>query len=291
MRERPERRRQRRAREELGDVHDLPGEGRGARGPRRIVPQEVPVRLHVGAAPGGVDHDRLHVSGLERGNRGAGERAGSLGLAGVRVERAAAALGPRHPHLEPLPREAADRGLVVRAEHRVLHAALEEPDPAAHRPLGRDHLGQRAPAPGRRERREERLRGSEGRREEPQHAARPDEPLEPAPLVEAERASDRAEERGARQEHVERRAPHQPSQRRPRALRLELRAPRLDQVAVLDTRGTRALARPAAEAERQMLGRGVGEPDAAVGERLDEVDAPARGIRLLAELGVRRTAR
>ena len=40
-----------------------------------------------------------------------------------------------------------------------------------------------------------------------------------------------------------------------------------------------------------MLGRGVGEPDAAVGERLDEVDPPARGIRLLAELGVRRTAR
>ncbi len=40
------------------------------------------------------------LGGLERGDGGAGEGAGPLGLAGVRVERAAAALGPRHAHLE-----------------------------------------------------------------------------------------------------------------------------------------------------------------------------------------------
>ena len=107
----------------------------------------------------------VHVSRLERGDRGAGERAGSLGLAGVRVERAAAALGPRHPHLNPWPREAPDRGLVVRAEHRVLHAALQEPDPAAQRPRAGITSGKARPAPGRRSggRSASDARGSPGR--------------------------------------------------------------------------------------------------------------------------------
>ena len=188
-RERPERLRQRGAREELGDVHHLPGEGRRAPGPRRISAEEVSVGLHVRPAPGGVDHDGLELGGLERGDGGARQRAGALGLAGVRVERAAAALGPRDPHLHPLARQAPDGRLVVRAEHRVLDAAVEEAHPPPQRPARRDAArAGRRPAPrggsgGRSASDAARVAGNSRR-----SAAGPDEALEPAPLVEAQRA-------------------------------------------------------------------------------------------------------
>ena len=245
------------------------------------------------AAPGGVDHDGLELRGLERGDGRARQRAGALGLARVRVERATAALGRAGP---APPRPGASRHRMVASLCGRKTASCTQPWRKPTRPRGGPRAGMRSgrapPRPAGGERRQERLRRREGRREQPQEPARPDEALEPAPLVEAQRTGDQAQEGRSGQEAVERGAPHQAPQRRARAPRLQLGAARLDQVAVGHPRGARALARPAPEAEREMLGRRVvRERDPAVGERLDEVDAAARRVGLLAELRVRRAAR
>src|SRR5262245_54092663 len=80
------------AREELGDIDDLASEGLRPPGPCRIVAEQISVGLHVRTAAGRIDHDRLYVGGLERGDRRPREGAGGLGLARVGMERAAAAL-------------------------------------------------------------------------------------------------------------------------------------------------------------------------------------------------------
>ena len=249
------------------------------------------VGFHVRPATGRVDHDRLDVRVLEGLDGGARQRPRPLGFARVGVERPAATLGARDRHLRPLPRETPDRRLVVRAEDRVLHAAVQQPHALASGAARGDHLGQRTSATRRRQRREERLRRREARRKEPEEAACPDEALEPAPLVGSKRRGDQTEQGRAGQQAVEGGAPHQPTERRPGALGFELGPPRLDEVAVGDPGRARALARPAAEAEGQVLGRGLAQRDPPVGQRLDQVDPAARRVGLLTELRVRRTAR
>src|SRR3972149_6006821 len=69
---------------------------------------------------------------------------------------------------------------------------------------------------------------------------------------------------------------------------LDLRPGGLDEVPVLDPGWTGALARPAVEAQREVLHDRVGQRQAPVGQRLDEVDPAARGIHLEPVLGVGR---
>ena len=92
---------------------------------------------------------------------------------------AAAALGARDRHLRALAHKTADGRLVVRAEDRVLHAAVKQPDALPPRATRRDHLGEGTAPPCRGQRGEQGLGCREARREEPQEAARPDEPLQP----------------------------------------------------------------------------------------------------------------
>src|SRR5207245_1050431 len=51
------------------------------------------------------------------------------------------------------------------------------------------------------------------------------------------------------------------------------------------------LARSAVQTQRQVLDDRIGERDAALGQRLDEKDAPARRVHLRAQLGERRAVR
>ena len=194
--------------------------------------------------------------------------------------------------LRALARETAERRLVVRAEDRVLDAAVEEAHARAPRPLRGHDLRQRGPPrpPGAAAGARPPRRARPGR-EQAQDAARPDQALEPAPLVDAAAPGDQgAEQRRSRQEPRERDAAHEAAPDRAGAPGLHLRPPRLDQVAVGHPGRAGALARPAAEAEREVLGHRVIEVDAPVGEGLDEVDPAARRVRLLAELRVRRAA-
>ena len=200
-----------RARQELGDVHHGAGERRGARRPRRVAPEEVAVRLHVRAAARRVDHDGLDARCLEGRDRGPRQRPRGLGLSRVGVERPAAALRGGDRDLGTLPRETSERRLVLRAEDRVLNAPVEEAHARAPRPARGPELGEASAPARRRERREQGLRGAEPGGQQPQEPARPDEALEPAPLVGPERRDDAAQERRPRQDSLERDAPHEPA--------------------------------------------------------------------------------
>src|SRR5262249_62355911 len=57
------------------------------------------------------------------------------------------------------------------------------------------------------------------------------------------------------------------------------------------SRRAHSLARATIETEREMLGDGLGQRDAALGQRLDQEDPAARRIHLRTELGKRRTVR
>src|SRR6185369_7950388 len=74
----------------------------------------------------------------------------------------------------------------------------------------------------------------------------------------------------------------------PGALPLDLRARRLDELAIGYAGRADRLAGAAAETEVEMLHRRVGEADAAFGEGLDQEDAPPRRVHLRPQLGERR---
>ena len=97
----------------------------------------------------------------------------------------------RDPHLHALARRGT--GSSPRCAGGTPHPARSRegtpPVPAAPRAPGCSS-GRAPPRPAGGERRQERLRRREGRREQAQETARPDEALEPAPLVEAQRAGD-----------------------------------------------------------------------------------------------------
>ena len=120
---------------------------------------------------------------------------------------AAAALGARDRHLRALAHKTADGRLVVRAEDRVLHAAVKQPDALPPRATRRDHLGEdRAALPGAAGGAGTRMpRGSAGRAA---GGRSPGRAAAAAPLVGAKRTGHQAEQARARQQAVERGAPH-----------------------------------------------------------------------------------
>src|SRR5438093_190572 len=69
----------------------------------------------------------------------------------------------------------------------------------------------------------------------------------------------------------------------------QLSARRLEERPEADARGTRGLARPAAETEVEVTGEGLGQPDPALGRGPHEIDPAARRVHLLAQHPVRRT--
>src|SRR5262249_4528922 len=87
------------------------------------------VGLHMRAAAGGVDDDRVHLRPLEDLDGALGEVDGERVLAGVGVERAAARLLARGDYLGAVPREHARGGAILRAEGDLLDAAREHARP------------------------------------------------------------------------------------------------------------------------------------------------------------------
>ncbi len=274
--------------QQLRDVAHAGGEAGGPIPPGRIACQQRAVRLHVRAAARRVHHHVLHARILERRDGAPGEGERGRVLARVRVERSAASLGTRSHDLEPVAGQHPRGGAVVRAEDRLLDAAGEQAHAAAPRALGRGHLGERGPVRTGGQGRQQWLPVSEGARQQAQQPGAADQPLETAHLVEAQAARGQPQQARVRQEQREVEPPEEAAQQPARALALDLAARRLDQLPVGHARRAHRLARAAAETEIQVRDRGVGQADAALGQRLDEHDAPARGIHLGTELGERR---
>ena len=110
--------------------------------PLLVVAQQVAVLLHRRAAAGGVHDHIADLRLLEGRDVATGEVAGALDVAGVAVQRAAAALRGRRDDLVPEPREHAHRRLVHRGVHLAVYAAGEH----RHAPPRRRRRGQRAAA-------------------------------------------------------------------------------------------------------------------------------------------------
>ena len=184
-------------------------------------------------------------------------------IAPVRVERAAAALR-RRQHVAPVARQHARRRAVVGAEDHRLHAAREHRHPGAagaHR--GRQGRQRRAV---RRQRRQQRFPRRQRARQQAGQSAAPHEALQAARLVEVQAGGGGAQHARAPEQHAE----VQPAERAPGgaagALALDLGLGRLDQAPVGHAGRAYGLARPAVEAEREVLDRRVAEADPALGQ-------------------------
>ena len=88
--------------EHLRDVAHTRREGVGARGPRRIVREQLAVLLHRRPAAGGVDDDPIDAGLLECGDQPSRERARLVDPSGVERQRAAAPLLGRRDHRRTL---------------------------------------------------------------------------------------------------------------------------------------------------------------------------------------------
>ncbi len=224
---------------------------------------------------------------------------------GVGLERAAAALPPRHGHLATREHEQAHRLVVDAREHHLHHAGGEEGGARPRHARGMEderigaHLHPRAGRERRRHPLESALAAGQERRdhlpaahgEVRQQGAR------------GPRAQERLEHRVLHQAHqvggaVHGRAVgHQPHQgplaepARERALAhaaLELPARHLEQPAVGHARGAGGLAGAAAQAMVEVLEQRVAGRDARLGEAAHEVEAPARRVGLELERAVGR---
>jgi hypothetical protein len=104
----------------------------------------------------------------------------------VGVERPAATLSAWHGHLGAISREHLCRRVVVASKDCLLNATDEQPDTGALFSSSRYQLRQRTFLSGR-QFGEESLPFTERLGEEPENPTGPNERLEPAPLIEAER--------------------------------------------------------------------------------------------------------
>ena len=190
--------------------------------------------------------------------------------------------------LETVARQDARGRPVVRAEDGLLDAPGEEPHPPASRALGRGHLGQRRPVRRGRQLGQQRLPVPERCGQECEQPGSAHQAAQAARLIEAQPPRGQPQEARAREQQREVHPAEEPAQRAARPLALDLRARRLDELAVGHARGTHGLAGAAAEAEIQVRGGGVGQGDASLGQRLDQENAPARRVHLGAQLGERR---
>jgi hypothetical protein len=91
----------------------------------RIVPQQIAVLLHGGAAAGSVDDDGIDISIEESVNVLSGHCLGRDTFTVVRVQSAAASLSLRKDDFATVSSEHADRGFIHVAEEQRHHAAVE----------------------------------------------------------------------------------------------------------------------------------------------------------------------
>ena len=113
--------------EKLVDVLDLGGELLAVR-LQAVAPVQA-VLLHHRPAARVVDHDRIVAVELEGNQIGVGHPPGAAAVAGVEMDRPAAALLGRNEHVAAVLLQDAQRGPMDVAEHRVGHATDEERHP------------------------------------------------------------------------------------------------------------------------------------------------------------------
>ena len=277
----------------FGDVfEDVVGRGREAFGslcPRVVVAQQASVLLHRCAATGGVDDHRLDLGGLEGRDIAPGEGTSGIRVAGVRVERAAAALLRWRNDLGPRVSEHAHRRLVHARVELAVDAAEQQRNTRRGR-VGAGRCRQRAglAVGGVAERRRCRL-----------------EATKPFGERATERASDQRLQSRTRVEPAEPKRETQPS--RPRQdIAQQPRAPRpgarrrlgrgeqrgagvLHDPPVRHGRRTCRLAGAALETEVEMAQCAVAGLDTAVEQRGDQVQAAPRRLQLLPGREVSRT--
>src|SRR6202158_4716702 len=247
----------------------------GARTPRVVVGEQRAVALELRTAARGIDDDRVDPRLLECRDVAARQGAGVLALAGVGVQRAAAGLQRRVDHRDSLTRKkATGRGVDV-AVCDAHDAAEQQCDTC---PRRRWLCGCGIPGPS--ERGIETLETPEATRHETQCTGRMDQRAQAQALVQAEDRR-RASERPRVREHIESETAE--ATREPAAARTvllcDVRARRLDEMAVWDTRRADPLARAACEAAVEMQARRVAGRSAL--EHADhQVDAAARRLRL-----------
>src|SRR3989441_8381907 len=246
------------------------------------LPHPVTVLLHRRAAPRCVGHDPVDVVG-ERRHEPSRARTEGVGPSRVELEGAAAPLAARDHDLPPRERQQARRVAVDVGEQVALHAPGQEPDAAAPPPARRDQLRERL---GPRHVAEQSLHRGEPR-EEPERPRGPHETLEPRPPIETQEPERRAHAVRLREHRIDDSVQEAPP--RGRTVASELGARRLEERAEADARGTRGLARPAAETEVDVTGEGLGQRDASLGRGPHQVDPAARRVHLLAQHPVRWT--
>ena len=192
---------------QLGDVASDRADPGGLGGVGRVLAQHEPVVLDRGAAARGVDHHRIEAGALELAPPGvdvgpSGAQRRAL-LAHVMGERAAAAGPLGDDHLDAVPGEQTDGGLVDLRRQDLLGAAAEQRDARAPGPLGREHL---RPV-------DRRGCGDAGRREREHDLETPGQPARHGP-AEPGAEQGEAEQEGPRQ-HARQRAAQQPVGQRP----------------------------------------------------------------------------
>ena len=203
---------------------------------------------------------------------------GELHVAGMGLERAAAALAPHHHHLEAVVRQHPGRGDVRRAEELGHHAAGEEAHAPALLTARRHDGGKRAAlAPGWHARRQ---RTQAGRQQRQHHAGRG------AALAERHQVEEGAQPAPLRNNVAQSEA-LQPARRSvAESGLLHPRACLLQQRPVAHARRARRIARAAAEAQERLLHDHVAQRDLPLRQAPHQVDAAARGRGLAACLEV-----
>ena len=127
--------------EKFADVLALCGKLRGARGVARIVTEQMPIVLEIGAAASRIGNNGIDLGALEDVNDFAGEIERRRFFAGVDHERAAAGLRGRSDNFAAFGSKDAHRGGIDVRKKFALHAAEKQTDATARFANGRSDFG------------------------------------------------------------------------------------------------------------------------------------------------------
>ena len=232
------------------------------------------------------------ASNRSTGKRGQiliGELSGRFARAGVKVNRAAADLRPRHVDIAAILLQHAGGGPVDVAEHRVADAAGEQRDGRTAAADGGQELGQRPFVAPRRRQHVDHARNCAGK--QPRQPRGLQQFHQAGPLGDAGPGSKRAAQLARIGKQAEQNVAVKPIVALSRwpVGRVHRHAEWLDELAVLHAGGARRFARAAIEAQLEMPAHAVVELELAIGHAAHEIDAAARALVLVARFDVRRT--
>ena len=270
---------------QLGDVARERRDGACRSGELRVLAEHEAVILHRGAAPRRVDHDRIEAARADLAVPGqdVGARGVVALLPQMMRQRAAAAGAARHHHLAAVPGQQPDRGLVDLRRQHALGAAVEDrhaPEPLAEcrehlRPVDRGASWH----PRRRQRQQPaQLAGDQARGQEDERPAEPG------------RLQCRPEQQRPRQHEAQQPA-HGAIRPRAHVGLLDVLPGVIDEVHVVHPRRAGGHAAQAGQAAIDVLDHLLGRRAVVFQHVLDQVDAAARAIELVAEQRVGRTGR